>query len=81
MASGIGRGHWKRRRRAELEAKRDELKEKIDDLEDQITFFAEGISDVTRLNEPVDTAIARLQASIDKLEDKRDALQKKIDEL
>ena len=76
MASGMGR-----RRRAELEAERDELKEKIDDLQGRISFLADGVDDVTRLNEPVDTAIARLQAAIDKLEDKRDALQKKIDDL
>lgn len=70
----MGRWHWRRRRRAELEAKLARLQGEIDELRDEIRSFEEGISDVTRLNEPVDTAIAKLEA-------RRDALQEKIDAL
>ena len=69
-----------RRRKDELEAKRDALQEKIDELRDEIYFFEEGISE-TSYDETVDTAIANRQAALDKLEDKRDALQEKIDAL
>ena len=78
MAKGMG--HWKRRKRAQLEAKRDELQEEIGELEDEISSFEEGISE-PGYGETVDTAIAKRRDAIDKLEAKRAALQEKINAL
>lgn len=82
MAPGIGPWHWKRRKRAELEAERDELREKIDELEGEIYRVEMGYSErIYHTSEPVDDMTERMRARIEKLEAKRDALQEDIDAL
>ena len=81
MASGMGRWHWGRRRRAELEAKLARLQEEIDELRDEIKDLEEGITDVTRIDVDLDTFLDRKRAAVDKRETKRVALQEKIDAL
>ena len=77
----MGSGHWRRRRRAELEAKLARLQEEIDELRDDIKGLEEGITDVTRIDVDLDTFLDGKRAALDKLETKRDALQEKIDAL
>ena len=82
MAPGIGPGHGKRRKRAELEAKRDELQKRIDELQDEIYRVEMGYSErIHHTSEPVDDMTERMRAKKEKLEAKRDELQKKLDEL
>ena len=82
MASGSdggwGRGHFRRRRMAELKDKRDRLQEDIDELRDEIHNFEEGYAEHI---DNYETVLASKRAKLDRLEDKRDALQKDINAL